>query len=308
MNRYLATSHVLALLDQPVALADFETAVKKHNPLFAGRCLSATQFLWFLHEEGLLERQEEIFSLSPLGEVLHQHILNWSSRDKQAVKLQKALWQARTQLPPIDPKCPRCASDFCALHLFIVLLEHFCLEQPLWNAWPEGQKSALLQALSEYYAAREPLFLLWETEPFFQWPHWSSQASQGLLQALSADPLVGVDTDTLNAFGAGLSQRWLLRESGQVLPHLQLISRLRYDYGLFAPPLKQQLARIETEAGATGVILRICRPLPLPSQSLLLIYLEKQAGQQASCALLFQPDPTGWQVQQHWRLLPGVTA
>lgn len=149
MNLYLATCHTLSLLEEGIQPLKFRDEVLEVNPLFASACISPQKFLLLLTEEKLIQQQKGLLKLTSLGKLLYQHVLNWSARDHEQVTKNKEAFQIKTGEGPLDLDCPRCGSKFCALHVFVVLLERLFAGLEHWNNWEAYEKMVLASALNQ---------------------------------------------------------------------------------------------------------------------------------------------------------------
>lgn len=242
MNRYLAICHALSLLESPLTPAAYAHAVQPANPLFAGGCITPQSFLLWLQEEGLLEQSSETFRLNARGQLLNQHLLGWTARDREAITQHKAELRASGADEPVAPDCPACGSGFCAHYLFAILLERLYAGLPEARAWLPDEPALLSQALLAI-AGHQParLLLLSETQPLNTLlPQQQQQLEAGLRQATAA----GLQADTLADFRRQAESALLLPE----LPDLPLlhvrIPRLRFAHSLMPAEQLQALRRL----------------------------------------------------------------
>jgi len=307
MNRYLAICHTLTLLEDPLELEAFRAAVIPANPLFQGGCSSPEKFLWLLCDEGLLKRQRKYFQLSALGQMLHQHLLNWTARDKAAIQQRKAVLQAQQALEPLQSACPACGSEFCARYLFVVLLERLLAGLESWNAWAPQEPELIVAALEQSYPKAQHIYLLNQTQTLQHLPAGQRKALKATLQTeLSAQ----ADPDLLRQFVTLSQQRLLLSGwpawfGGQLNARLQLVSRLQLDYGLL-PAERLQILQPLAQAG----LLSRSEPQPDSPEQSVLVQVSRAArlGPQAilhlSCGsereLLWLEQAPEWQVQARW--------
>jgi hypothetical protein len=66
MNLYLATRHLLSLLESPLTPERFEAQMQA-NPLFTSGCMRPQRFLFFLADEGILATQGLHVQLTTTG-------------------------------------------------------------------------------------------------------------------------------------------------------------------------------------------------------------------------------------------------
>lgn len=289
MNRYLAISHILSLLEAPIDAQAFAAAVAS-NPLFASACTTPQRFLALLHEEGLLTAehyaaQGERFVLSGDGRLLQRQVLNWTARDKEAIQARTAEQRALTGEGPVDPRCPVCGSDFCALYLFVILSEK------LWaglveRAWPEGEPGLLAAVLAQLEAA--PRFLIDETEPPDSLLPSGEQALARMLGAAADYAGPGICA----AFEALEPRRLKLPAMAEAV----MVPRLRFEQALLAPELLRRLRRLAYpglypgvqggQADDSGCVVRISRPAILADRALILVRVAGSHGHQDRLWLL----------------------
>ena len=298
MNLYLAITHTLSLLEQPMTPEAFAAAVQPANPLFASPCITPQAFLRWLSEEGLLQERRESYRLGPVGELLHQHVLNWTARDKAAIQQQTAVRRAGGEAP-VDPDCPVCGTRFCAHYLFVVLLERLYAGLAVWNAWEEGEAALLAQALNAYHA-EGPLFLLDQTEPL----HALSPARRESLERLLTTAEAEAGPELLADFYLKSRQRLLLPELS--LPY-QPVSRLRFEQGLLEPEKLQALRRLAypslfpepqnpgSQGHFQGHFIRLARPGLNPAREGALLWLDDNSTDRL---LLLESAPSGWQLRK----------
>ena len=272
MNRYLAISHALSLLDDPISATAFARAMRA-NPLFASACVTPAAWLRMLAEEGLLDEALANYQLSPSGRLLQQHILGWSARDQAAIRQQKVALRATSGQAPIDPRCPVCASDFCAQYLFVILLEQLYAGLSNWNAWDVDEPGLLTAALQACYGEQN-LILLDQTEPL-------SARSPAKLEWLAAVLRRAVDLppELIADFRHRAEQHLLLPP----LPDLQLahsqVSRLRFERGLLPPEQLQNLRQLAypslfaSAPAANTQFVRLARPGFNPGRDQALLWL-----------------------------------
>ncbi|MEZ0369543.1 MAG: hypothetical protein ACAI44_10690 [Candidatus Sericytochromatia bacterium] len=304
MNLYLAITHTLSLLEQPITPAAFAAAVQPANPLFASPCITPQGFLRWLSEEGLLQERRESFRLGPTGELLHQHVLNWTARDKAAIQQQTAARRAGGE-SPVVPDCPVCGTRFCAHYLFVVLLERLYAGLAVWNAWEEGEAALLAQALQAYHA-EGPRYLLDQTEPL----HVLSPARRENLERLLTTAEAEAGPELLADFYLKSRQRLLLPLL-KLSPPYQPVSRLRFEQGLLEPEQLQALRRLAYPSLFTepqnpgsqgyfmdhfkGHFIRLARPGLSPARERALLWLDDSG---ADRLLLLESAPLGWQLRK----------
>lgn len=307
MNRYLAICHALSLLEQPLTPGEYAAAVQPANPLFAGSCITPQSFLLWLHEEGLLSQDPaplddpDQYALNPLGQLLNQHLLNWTARDKAAIVQHKAELRASGAEEPVDPDCPRCGSGFCAHYLFAVLLERLYAGLPEWNAWQADEPELLTQAIAQTLAlSNQParLLLLSETLPLSSLlPNQQEQLEAGLQRATA----FGLQPDTLADFRRQAEQRLLLPELPDLLLLHVRIPRLRFARGLMPPDQLQALRRLaypqlfpsDSAKLPEDHFIALARPGLAADRHQALIHLSDSGHDW----LLLLQDHRGWQLQ-----------
>lgn len=288
MNLYLATSHVLTLLETPISEEAFAVAVAA-NPLFASSCMSPRRWLLFLADEGLLIRKKHMYQLGSVGLLLQRQVLNWTPPSDEQRTARRIAYQARRSQPvaALDPACPACGSGFCALYIFVILLERLYEGLEGWNNWRTGEKELIRQALPQVLLpAPQQLFLLAETYPVAK---ADSSLALALNSCLDQWPDLRREPEWRNDFELRSQQRLLLQPLPDLEMPVQYISRLRLSMGLMKseqllylhaladPELYPQTAQVlkQTEGLPKAEFVRICRPglNPEGNQALLLLML-----------------------------------
>ncbi|PIQ27680.1 hypothetical protein COW36_07230 [bacterium (Candidatus Blackallbacteria) CG17_big_fil_post_rev_8_21_14_2_50_48_46] len=309
MNLYLATCHVLSLLEEPLSPADFQAQVQPQNPLFATACTTPQKFLQMLAEEKILQEKKTGFVLSELGKILQNHVLQWTARDKQESEKRKKNYQTRKGLQPIAPDCPRCKQRFCALYVFIVLLERLYEGLENWNLWQNGEAEILSTAL--HHACGElpaPHYLLSETCTL---QNLSPLEQQGLQSTLASAPELTEEQELIADFRNKAQNSCLLPELKSLKQNIERVSRLRLDYGLMPPENllilnalrtpewdPREIYPAEKHAEISGSFLQISRPGISPAGNKALLYLSQ--GQDKRLFLLRHS-------RKHWQVLDEIS-
>lgn len=305
MNLYLATSHILSLLEEPLQPEAFQAAVLPRNPLFATHCINPQKFLFFLADEGLLNTPKQGFVLSESGWLLHQHVLNWTARDKSAVQERKTAFQARTQAPPLEPECPLCHSRFCALYVFVILLERLYAGLESWNDWRPGELAILGESLEACLPPElSELYLYGETVTL---QDFAPKTQAQVATQLKNEAHCLEDPELVADFRHSATQRHLLPESG-TLPGLKhphrRIGRLRFNLGLLPEATRQVLygladpelyARFYHQGPPDGkrAFVQLTRPGLNQAQNQALLLLK--CNQRINLLLLEKHLELGWQ-------------
>lgn len=231
MNRYLAVSHVLTLLETPISETAFAVAVAE-NPLFAHTCMPPRRWLIFLADEGLLLHQKHSYQLGPLGLFLQRQVLSWVPPTEQQREMRRIAYQARRgqAIFTCEQTCPSCGSDCCALYIFVVLLERLYEGLESWNAWRPGEIELISQALPQTLCPTpQQIFLLAETLSL-------SKANPSLIRALTTClntwPDLKNEPEWRADFELRTQQRLLLCPLPELGIPIGFISRLRLDMGL----------------------------------------------------------------------------
>lgn len=123
MPPFLATCHVLALLESPIDEEQFAQEIA-NNPFFRDDCVNPRVFLGYLTEMGLLTETPTGYVLSAHGQVFERYVLQWNRHTPAA----RAVHSKRQALPPrerLASQCPHCESRYCALYLFVALYTRF---------------------------------------------------------------------------------------------------------------------------------------------------------------------------------------
>lgn len=294
MNRYLAICHALAQLEFPTGVEQFENATQNKNPLFESSCLTARDCLEWLYEEGLLLEQQEAYQLSPHGQILYQHLLKWTARDKAAVQQAKTSRREISGEAPIQPECPVCTSDLCSHYLFMVLLDHFYADLAAWNA----QQKAFFRDLLSQHFANQDFYLLSDTQPLSELSEFSQERLQLLLQNHSE---LVQEAELVADFMQQAIQRQVLPDLS-ALKQAQRVSRIRFERGLMALEELQQLRQAAYPSLFSGLerrnqqpFVRVSKPGFNPEQDRALVYLSDGTQEEL---LLLSFKEQGWQITQ----------
>lgn len=220
MPPYLATCHVLAHLETPIAPADFQRAMHT-NPFFRQDCVHAELFLKHLCEMGLLQHGSAGYGLTEQGKQFENHILQWNRHDPKV----KQARQQRAQNPqaeaPLPTHCPACGNQYCALYIFVLLYTRF-----VWGNSPVGA-DALAGTARDYLSHLEIPFhhyYLWDQRlhqrdcTFEELQFLQVQLPSGVWQAMAA--LLNESRNLMGFLGA------LGPEKRLVLPYYQYLYRV----------------------------------------------------------------------------------
>lgn len=238
MNRYLALCHALTLLEDPIRLDDFTQQVLASNPLFDTPCSRPLKFIDVLKAEQIIRERSRHLQLSPTGQLLHQHLLKWTQRDKEKIKVLRAVREQSAE-EPLQAECPNCGSAYCGRYLFVVLIERLYRGLKHWNDWREGELEMIASVLQQRY--RGELFIL-NQSLHFQALSPPRQQALGLLFETHADIASELQQDFMRQFVCQL----LIRHLPELPPRAQLVSRLLFDHALLEPELQQQLQVLDS--------------------------------------------------------------
>jgi len=240
-----------------------------------------------------------MFQLTPTGQLLARQVLNWSLAPEPIQQERREAWAHRSGEKPesVRPECPVCSQRFCALYVFVVLLER--LSAGLAEPWETLEQQLVTRALAQASTpALERLCLQSETFPFSQWPVSVREKLAPLLASMGWNPLP------------------IAAESRALVPTLpdlkwpcERISRLRLDYGLMSGPARLYLQALMSPElyprsalalqQARGIpqtaFIRLLRPLFQQDQALVL-WLEN-----AMPAGVVFIKKSAWEIQQVFR-------
>lgn len=301
MNLYLSTCHLLALLESPLSLSDFQEQAG-HNLLFRQGCASIGQCLWFLNDEGIVSYEQERFQLSQMGLILYTHLLEWTQRDKQKIKQTRKSHLKSTPEDAVSPICPACRQRQCALYILSILIERLYSGLATRKQWQPGEAELIEATLQSYTKEQQALYLLAECHPLSDW----LETEQLRLKKALREQIPEVGQTEWESILSQFSQPHSLKALPEIAVPLCWVSRLQLDYGLLPA---QQLKTLRALASPylyrcldkdlpelePAVFLRLARPAL--SADLNWAYLPVRINDRQELLI--------WQVQadQSWQLL-----
>lgn len=266
MNLYLSLCHLLALLESPLTMPDFQSQARQ-NLLFQQGCASMGQCLWFLTDEGILNNDQDSFKLSQMGLLLYTHLLEWTQRDKQKIQQARDKQLKATPEDAVSPVCPACQQRHCALYILTILIERLYRGLATRRLWQPGEEDLVKATLHIYANGQDTVWLLAETYPFSAW----LETEQAQVRQVLLERLPQADTAELESIVSQFSQPHILKPIADLEASVDWVSRLQLDYGLLpaqdlsrlralANPYLYQCLETDADQWEPAVFIRLARP------------------------------------------------